>query len=343
MNNHHTNSFELPLVSILIPIYGVEKFIEKCVVSLMEQTYANIEYIFVDDCTKDNSITILERVVESYPYRAQQVHILHHDVNKGLSAARNTAFNASTGEYVIHVDSDDYVNVDLVKKCVSKMLETGADIVRVGHVSIFSDKKITTIPQHFSNMVLWRNKMILGLYPHSIWGNLIKRSLYTNNNIQSIEGIHQGEDFAVMPRLAYHSNRYAVVEEGLYYYLVRTNIYSYSDEKLKDTCRSWNVVNEFYKNKEDYCLYSSSLHRRLMSFEAWLIMSWQMSCHKNTNIAKTIISTFPEVKSFKGIDFRKRILLWLFYNYHYRMLNLYIKLSNKLQIILQRRGHNISQ
>ena len=63
----------------------------------------------------------------------------------------------------------------------------------------------------------------------------------------------------------------------------------------------------------------------------------------NINIAKSIISTFSELKSIRGFDFRKRILLWLFYNYHYRMLNLYIKLSNKLQIILQRRGHNISQ
>lgn len=95
-------------ISLLIPVYGVEKYIERCARSLFGQTYQNIEYIFVDDCTKDSSIAVLKKVLDDYPFRKEQVTIIHHNFNKGLSAARNTAFNHATGDYIIHVDSDDY-------------------------------------------------------------------------------------------------------------------------------------------------------------------------------------------------------------------------------------------
>ena len=74
-------------VSILVPVYGVEKYIERCVRSLFEQTYENIEYVFVDDCTKDKSIEILNSVLAEYPNRKKQAKILHHDKNRGLSHA----------------------------------------------------------------------------------------------------------------------------------------------------------------------------------------------------------------------------------------------------------------
>ncbi len=83
-------------ISLLIPVYGVEKYIERCARSLFGQTYQNIEYIFVDDCTKDSSIAVLKKVLDDYPFRKEQVTIIHHNFNKGLSAARNTAFNHAT-------------------------------------------------------------------------------------------------------------------------------------------------------------------------------------------------------------------------------------------------------
>ncbi len=98
------------LISILVPIYGVEKYIERCSRSLFGQTYFNIEYIFVDDCTKDNSIGILKKVLMDYPLRAKKVKIVSHSTNRGLSAARNTALTHAEGAYIMHVDSDDYLS-----------------------------------------------------------------------------------------------------------------------------------------------------------------------------------------------------------------------------------------
>ena len=90
---------ESPLVSILVPIYNVEPYIERCARSLFEQTYDNLEFVFVDDCTPDKSIQILETVITDYPNRAKQTRIIQHDHNRGLSATRNTLIYNSTGEF----------------------------------------------------------------------------------------------------------------------------------------------------------------------------------------------------------------------------------------------------
>lgn len=78
-------------VSIGIPVYGVEKYIERCAKSLLEQTYQDIEYIFVDDCSPDNSIDILNKVLSQYPTRKEQVKVIRHDKNLGSACTRNTA------------------------------------------------------------------------------------------------------------------------------------------------------------------------------------------------------------------------------------------------------------
>lgn len=87
-------------VSILIPIYNVEKYIEQCANSLFSQTYTHIEYIFVNDKTQDNSIDLLEKCIEQYPQRHEHIKIIHHKANSGLGLARKTALEAATGEYI---------------------------------------------------------------------------------------------------------------------------------------------------------------------------------------------------------------------------------------------------
>ena len=117
------------LVSILVPIYNVENFIEKCSVSLFEQTYKNIEYVFVNDCSPDHSIEVLEKVAKNYPNRINSIKIINHDINKGLAGARNTAILNANGDYVLHVDSDDFIEKTTIEKLVKKAQDDCADIV----------------------------------------------------------------------------------------------------------------------------------------------------------------------------------------------------------------------
>lgn len=132
-------------VSVCIPVYGVEKYIERCARSLFEQTMKeDIEFIFVNDCTKDKSIEILEQVLNKYPERKNQVKIIHHQKNSGLAAARQTGVEHAVGEYIIHCDSDDWVEKDMYETMYIKAKNDNADIVFCGVDSCFANgKKIT--------------------------------------------------------------------------------------------------------------------------------------------------------------------------------------------------------
>ena len=207
-------------VSILIPVYGVERYIEKCAKSLFEQSYQDIEYVFVDDCTPDKSIEVLQSVIDSYPDRAHQVRIIRHEQNKGLAGARQTAIGASTGEALLFVDSDDYIKNDAVECLVYEMQKTGADVIDGGY-NIVKGGEVTRryYPNQKSIKSYLRVILCQNLELNAIVGRLIKRSLFIDNNISFVQGIDYGEDFSVLPRVLLFAKR-SWVDDCLYFYLV---------------------------------------------------------------------------------------------------------------------------
>lgn len=234
---------QTPKVSILVPIFGVEKFIERCAVSLFEQTYQNIEYIFVNDCTKDKSIDILKEVVERYPTRKPQVRIIEHEKNKGLAGTRNTAVAAATGEFLMHVDSDDYVDKEIVNKSVQAQGDADADIVIVDFKKAYPmfDKDV----KHsvFSETSLYCISVLERNEPNAIWGKLIRTSLYVDNSICCLEGSNQGEDYQVLPKLYYFAKKIINLSQCLYYYDCQNEgAYSNSFSKSKYV-QNWNSMN----------------------------------------------------------------------------------------------------
>lgn len=221
-------------VSILVPVYGVEKFIERCSRSLFEQTYEHLEYIFVDDCSPDNSIGILNQVLEDYPHRKPHVRIVRHEKNRGLAAARNTAVDNCGTEFLMHVDSDDYIDKDIIEKCVCKQKSADSDIV-------FSDFK----KHSFQYVEIERNtdvgdthemtnSILLAKSRHNLVGNLIRTRLYKDNGISAIEGINMGEDFYVMPKLVYQSYKLGFIHDSYYHYVFQnTNSYAFTYSRGK--------------------------------------------------------------------------------------------------------------
>lgn len=118
----------MPLVSIGMPVYNVEPFIEKSALSVLNQTYNNIEILIVDDCGSDNSIDIAKRLQVEHP-RGSQIKIIHHHENKGLGEARNSAINHAAGKYLYFIDSDDYIEPDTIKIMVLEAEKHHADVV----------------------------------------------------------------------------------------------------------------------------------------------------------------------------------------------------------------------
>ena len=119
----------MPKVSIIVPVYGVEKYIERCACSLFEQTLDDLEFIFVDDSSPDDSIEKLQTLILKYPNRIPQVRIIRHDVNRGLPAARQTGIRVASGDYIIHCDSDDWIDLDLCETLYLKASENSSDVV----------------------------------------------------------------------------------------------------------------------------------------------------------------------------------------------------------------------
>ena len=250
-------------VSLLVPIYGVEKYIERCAVSLFEQTYANLEYIFVNDCTRDNSIKVLNNVIERYPQRREQIRIIQHDCNRGLAAARNTAVDAASGAFIMHVDSDDWLEPQAVKKCVEKQNENDADIVTMDAKVWWPKKKEYYHTPHTTNPIELMTAILSRKAVCNIWGRLIRKSLYTDNQIRVKEGINFSEDLQIIPQLLYFSRNINYCSDNLYNYESR-NICSYtsnfSEKKDSQNQKTAEILRDFYKkNAPEYLTYINLL------------------------------------------------------------------------------------
>lgn len=239
-------------VSILVPVFGVERFIERCARSLFEQTYHNLEYIFIDDGSTDRSIEILQSVVEEYPTRKAAVRIIRHDHNRGLGAARNTALDNATGEFVYHVDSDDFIERDAIRLLVTRQTETDADIITGNALIIYPYKSfVDTEPDYVDSSTM--TLAILKRH-HFIWNRLIRLSLYNDNEIRVKEGVDYCEDYQQTPRLAFLARKVARIDKITYYYC-RDNAASYGalfNEDyglIRDALDSYRLVEEFFSDK----------------------------------------------------------------------------------------------
>ena len=113
----------MPKVSVIIAVYGAEKYIERCARSLFEQTLNDIEYIFVDDCSPDKSIEILISVLDDYPHRKKQVRIIRNHSNLGVGGTRTVGMKAATGDYLIHCDPDEGVEHNMYELLYNKAIE----------------------------------------------------------------------------------------------------------------------------------------------------------------------------------------------------------------------------
>ena len=204
----------MPKLSIVIPLYNVEDYIERCLESIKKQTFKDYEVIIVNDGTKDNSMEI----VKKYPYT------IINQKNQGLSMARNNAVKKATGEYLIFLDSDDYWDKDLLKE-INKSLDNDPDLVRFQIKQV--DEKNNNIyysEEGFKglNGEAAFNKIVKYHFVENAWAYCIKRKYWLENKFKFARGkIH--EDFGLMPLVIIKANNVNSIEYTGYNYFQRTN------------------------------------------------------------------------------------------------------------------------
>ena len=223
-----------PSISIIIPVYNVESFITDCLQSVMRQTYTGpLECILVDDCGTDNSMALAEQMIADYN-GPRVFRVIHHEHNRGLSAARNTGMDAAKGEYVYFLDSDDWISDDCIEKLAKPLQQKEVDIVVgdyeiVGSLPYYLELSLSEGEYHESGI----NKTFCnqGVYVMA-WNKLYNKSFLEKNRLCFDEGrIHEDEILAF--ELSCVEKTFYVVKSVTYYYRIRENSIVMNKDQFK--------------------------------------------------------------------------------------------------------------
>lgn len=253
----------MPKVSVIIPVYGVEKYIERCARSLFEQTLDDIEYLFIDDCTLDKSVEILKRVLEEYPHRKSQVVIHRMEQNSGQAKVREWGMRNARGEYVIHCDSDDWLDVHMYEEMYNKAIEEDADVVVCDYVVTNDTSVIKTINAcHAKSAKQLIENCLFQRDPWSLWNKLFNRKAYSN--IEYPKGA-MGEDMVTIIQLLWNCKTLSYINKPYYQYFYNSE--SITKVCTRDSCiskfnqLSYNttIVMNFIKNKKLDAEYKDAL------------------------------------------------------------------------------------
>lgn len=242
-----------PIVSILVPVYGVEQYIERCAVSLFEQTYDNIEYIFVNDATKDNSIRILENVIARYPNRQSAVRIINHPTNKGISAARNTGVANSSGKYLLFVDSDDYIAKEAIEHLTTYAESNHADIV-LFDTSVLTNNGTRIESVEYREKVEYISHLLQHTAKCAHWNKFYNGNFYCHSGIQACEDVRLADDYAVTPRIVHEAQTIAVLHEPLYFYETRNQssyVHNLTRAAIESLYRADKVLVDWFRHVPD--------------------------------------------------------------------------------------------
>ncbi|MEA4983760.1 MAG: glycosyltransferase family 2 protein [Paludibacter sp.] len=311
-----------PNVSILIPVYNASLFIERCANSVFSQTFSSIEYVFVDDGSVDDSIHKLEKVLNNYPNRQYAVQILKHQVNKGISAARQTALDHASGQYVFMMDSDDYVENNLVEMLYNKAVSCKSDLVYCPFFVEYENKSDLSSIYFSNNNRKMIDQAIKG--NASYWNKLISRSLLVNNNIRTLDGIDYGDDLAVLVKVIYYARNICYLPFPLYHYVQYNTDSCTKKFKLKyidDRLIMVDYISNFLESVPDAVNYRKSI--------------WLLKATRKERLLRLMgpedrfIGLYPEINHHifsVDIKLSSKILLLLSRQKFKKILKIYIKL-----------------
>ena len=275
----------MPLLSIIVPIYNVSKYIEDCVISLFSAASNDVEFLFIDDKTQDDSLDKLLSVISNNPHLENQISILRHTINQGLSAARNTGLREATGDYVWFVDSDDWLKnnsldivLSLIKKFSVDVFVTPLDWIIEGE---FDGKKDIFVE---NDLQLKGKSYFLKKYPSGASPRfIIKREFLIENELYFVPGIlHEDGEFG--PRMLMLAQQVYVIKEPLYNYRIRASgsiMSSWSKKNSDDLIFIYNNLSSFGKeriaDKSDRVHYDVLIFNILLSSIFFAKKYWKTS------------------------------------------------------------------
>lgn len=203
----------MPKISVIIPVYNAQNYIERCLDSVVNQTLKDIEILCIDDCSADNSLDILN----SYAQKDSRIKVFANKTNLGESAARNVGLENVTGEYIAFVDNDDKIDLNFYEKLYQKAIETDADIVK-GNVETTSCDGTVSESSLNPKIAEFNNKWY---FHYEWWSAIYKKSIIKDNNIKLPEGYILGGDCLFLNEVLPHCQNLQLVNDVYYHWLRR--------------------------------------------------------------------------------------------------------------------------
>lgn len=225
------NTLKKPLVSVIVPVYNVEGYLDECLNSIKQQTYKYLEIIVIEDCSTDSSMMVLQAHLADTRFK-----LIQHKKNSGISAARNTGIEAATGDYLMFVDSDDIIDTRLIATCVNCAETTNADLVTYGFTR-FSDGLDSTESLDFPNdSVLIPNKVGDEYFSleNFAWLKFIRSNILKTSRIRFLENLYY-EDWPFHWHVGLSiKNRYQLLVDFYFYRQRGTSITGSKGQELLD-------------------------------------------------------------------------------------------------------------
>lgn len=309
-------------ISVLIPVYNVEKYIKNFLISLFSNSISNkCEFIFIDDCSPDCSIEVIKETSKDFQNLEKSIKIIHHKENRGLAAARNTALLQAHGKYIICVDSDDWLVKDYLEKLYNEAEKTNADIVGCDYYREYSNRtEVCTNPLSENQKQALRD-ILSGKSLSFLWIKLFKRELFTKNNITWTEGLDITEDVIVCSRLFSKAKKISYLNLPLYHYNLQNQTSltaSLNEKKISQIIKA----SELIENELSYDAgLKNAIRQRKVFSKIWILLSAD-------KLNKEYLELWNDEKLYKTkeISLKRKIILWLCYCHFYWIVKLILRI-----------------
>lgn len=316
-------------ISVIIPIYNVQDFIARCAQSLLTQTIKEeVEFLFINDATTDNSMEVLGSVIDEYSRKNTQIKIVEHKFNKGLPAARNTGLSIAQGKYIFHCDSDDFLESDALEQMYQTAKKNDADIVWTDWYLSFGKNERYMKQPHYETPLEAVKGMLSGCMKYNVWNKLIRRNLYTLNGITFPEGYGMGEDMTVI-RLFSCAKKIVYVPKAFYHYVKLNNgsfSQTYSDRHLVELKYNAQKTLDYLINK-----YGSKLEKEYEFFK--LDIKYPFLITDKWDKYKLWQTWYPEANQYilvnRSVSLRRRLIQLFADKRQYWLVFLYFRIVNK--------------
>lgn len=298
----------MPKLSIIVPVYNVEKYLERCIESLIQQTYEDYEIILVNDGSTDNS----QNIINQYQKKYNNLIRSFTKENGGLGDARNFGVNHCDGEFITFVDSDDYVDYDLYRVSMESIEKNNFDIVVFGMIRESNSKKVyKDIKKYFdSDEILIKNT------PNAC-NKIIRKKIWIENNLMFPKKIWY-EDVAIIPALAQYTDRIGIVEKYYYHYVIRddsiTSTKTYN-KKCLEIIDSLDYLKKHLKSMTPLFEYIFITHGLYLGTQRMALHNEKEDFYKLYEHINQLCSNWKNNTEINDLPFLKKLYLKMLPNY----------------------------